>query len=151
MGEDSVILSAAIAHLVATITMFGIVLFVQVVQYPLLAHGKPEDRPEFERAYTRRAGLVIAPTMCIEAAGAAFLLLTGPLAGSFLALVGAGLLALIWLTTFLVSVPCHERLSHQWDDGTHRRLLWSNVVRLIAWSGRVGVAVGVLRGVDFGV
>jgi hypothetical protein len=50
--------------------------------------------------------------------------------------IGLALLAVIWLSTALVQVPCHKRLSQGFDAATHRRLVGTNWIRTVAWSLR---------------
>jgi hypothetical protein len=121
--------------------MFGIVLFVHAVQYPMLAKVPEAGREGFEEEYTRRAGIVIMPLMLIEAVTVVILLALSPGSAS---LCGAFLLAGIWGITFLVSVPCHRSLSRTWTDRVHRLLIWSNFARCLCWGARVVVAVRLL-------
>ena len=49
---------------------------------------------------------------------------------------GFALLAVIWLSTALVQVPCHEALSRAFDSLVHQRLVQTNWLRTAAWSLR---------------
>jgi hypothetical protein len=134
-----------LVNLVATLMMTAIVTFVHVCQYPLLTALPPEVIPRLERAYTTRAGYVIAPLMLIEAAcGIALVVLS--FTEEPLTLVNAVLLAFIWFVTFFVSVPMHEKLSIQWDSPAHTRLMDSNRARLVAWILRAGLALVLAQG-----
>ena len=53
--------------------------------------------------------------------------------------IGGGFFTLIWAFTFLLSVPCHDRLAKGWHAPTHRRLVRTNWLRTIAWSVRACV------------
>jgi hypothetical protein len=46
------------------------------------------------------------------------------------------LLAVIWISTAFVQVPCHEQLSQGFDKAVHQRLVWTNWLRTAAWSLR---------------
>lgn len=131
-----------ILQLIATTAMFGIVLFVHAVQYPMLNKVPVGVREEFEREYVSRTGLVIMPLMLIEAVAATLILLIDPI--QELARSGAVVLAAIWLITFFISVPCHSRLSREWSTTTHRILMWSNLARCIGWGTRVVIALQML-------
>jgi hypothetical protein len=53
---------------------------------------------------------------------------------------GAGLVALLWGVTFLVSVPCHAVLSQGFDASAHARLVDTNWIRTAAWTARAALA-----------
>jgi hypothetical protein len=46
------------------------------------------------------------------------------------------LLAVIWLSTFLVQVPLHNALVGGFDPQVHASLVRSNWIRTLAWSVR---------------
>jgi hypothetical protein len=50
--------------------------------------------------------------------------------------IGLALLAIIWLSTAFVQVPCHNGLSQGFDAIVHRRLVRTNWIRTVAWSLR---------------
>jgi hypothetical protein len=51
--------------------------------------------------------------------------------------VAAGLLLAVWGSTFLLQVPCHERLSAGWDEAVHARLVATNWIRTAGWTLRL--------------
>lgn len=130
-----------VAQLISTLGMLGIVSFVHVVQYPMLALVPSSGREEFERRYCDKAGLIIAPLMIVEALSALYFTVASTCKFSSLSISGLILVALIWAITFGISVPAHQRLIASWDDAVHRRLLNSNLLRVILWILRAGVAL----------
>lgn len=125
--------------------MAGLIVFVQVVHYPLMARVGAGTFPAYERAHTTRTGWVVGPPMLLEAASACWLAIYPPstvLRGA--ALAGLALLSLIWLSTALLQAPAHGRLGAGFDDGTHRRLVGTNWIRTVAWLARVPVALALL-------
>ena len=130
------------AHLIATLMLAGLIWFVQLVHYPLMARVGREGFTHYEREHMRRTTWIVAPLMLTEALCAVALLwLTTGESARTLAWVGAGLLAVIWLSTALVQVPCHERLAKRFDAGVVSRLVNSNWIRTAAWTGRAAIAV----------
>ena len=129
------------AQAISTICMLGIVLFVHIVQYPMLALVPKIGREEFERRYCDRAGIIIAPLMIIEAVTALFFTLYTPFRLTALTISGSILVALIWSITFFISVPHHQKLINAWDDAVHRRLMFSNLLRVILWALRAIVVL----------
>ena len=56
-------------------------------------------------------------------------------------IAGAVLIAIIWVSTALIQIPCHNRLTSGFHQPSHRRLVDSNWIRTIAWTLRGAVAV----------
>lgn len=129
-------------HLAATLFMVGLIWFVQVVHYPLMARVGRAEFVAYEQAHTRRTAWVVAPPMLVELATGIALLWVRPAGVSLAAaLAGVALLAVVWGSTRFVQVPCHETLSRAFDPGVHRRLVSTNWVRTAVWSLRGILAV----------
>lgn len=138
---DEIARGVVLLHLAATLVMVGLIWFVQVVHYPLMAHVGRAGFAAYEQAHTRRTAWVVAPPMLVEVATGIALLWVRPAGVSLAAaLAGVALLAVVWGSTRFVQVPCHERLSRAFAPGVHRRLVSTNWVRTAAWSLR-GVLV----------
>src|SRR5437868_2565525 len=96
-------------HAAATVAMTGIIWFVQLVHYPLFDAIDPAVFQQFERRHVQATTWVVAPTMLLELASAAAILLATPVSiPTWMPLVGAVLLVVIWTSTFLLQVPCHN-------------------------------------------
>ncbi|MFN3152971.1 hypothetical protein [Bremerella sp.] len=126
-----------LVHVVTTWYMIGLIWFVQVVHYPLLAAVGREQFTDYERRHVASTTWVVGPPMLLELFSAVFLLWVRP-ASIELWLVWVGLIALllIWASTFFLQVPCHEKLSRSFDESAHRQLVRTNWLRTIAWSIR---------------
>ncbi|MEO8696205.1 MAG: hypothetical protein ABI658_22000 [Acidimicrobiales bacterium] len=129
-------------HLAATAAMFGLIWFVQVVHYPLFAAVGRDGFVSYETAHRRRTAFVAGPLMAAEGLTAGLLVVARP-AGVGLALPVAGvvLLGVIHMSTVWQQVPRHAELNEGYDDVTLRRLVRSNWVRTLGWSGRCTIAV----------
>ncbi|ANM30128.1 hypothetical protein ABI59_11910 [Acidobacteria bacterium Mor1] len=125
----------------ATLFMTGLIWFVQWVHYPLFARvGSGFEAYQVE--HMRRTGFVVGPPMLAEAAAAGWIaLFPPPGVPRGAALAGLGLLAAIWISTWLSQVPSHRRLLQSFDETAHRRLVRSNWVRTLAWTLRSLVAL----------
>lgn len=128
------------AHCFATLALTGLIWTIQVVHYPLLA----EVRTGFVNYHDRhcaRIAWVVAPLMGVEALTALPLLWERPPGvGPGAAWLGLGLVAVVWLSTALLSVPKHSRLARGYDERTIARLVQTNWIRTVAWTAR-GVLV----------
>ncbi|HMP73964.1 MAG TPA: hypothetical protein PKE55_11945 [Kiritimatiellia bacterium] len=120
-------------HLAATFGMFGVIWFVQLIQYPLFDRIPPADFPAYHHTYTRRIALIVIPLMLTELATSLLLLRHDT---SIPNLLGLALIALIWLSTFTLQVPCHQKLSQGYHAPTHRKLVLTNWIRTAAWTTR---------------
>ena len=64
-------------HLAATLVMVGVIWYVQLVHYPLMARVATTSFPEFHNEHTRRTGWVVIGPMLVEAATAVLLVVPG--------------------------------------------------------------------------
>jgi hypothetical protein len=135
-----------LTHAAATWAMVGLIMFVQIVHYPLFDAVAPARFVHFEARHQALTTLVVVPLMCLELVTALGLLFIRPPSTPGVAVyVSFGLLVLIWTTTFFVSVPLHARLSLGFDAETLHELVMSNWIRTAAWSARGLIALLMLH------
>ncbi len=136
----------AAVHAVATIAMAGLVWFVQIVHYPLFERVSDGDFPAYHEGHTTRTGRVVVPLMLVELGSAMGLGLVAPPHVRGLAVWGLALLALIWLSTFVVQVPLHRGLAAAPASRERRvrRLVRANWLRTVAWSARAVLSVALV-------
>ncbi|MFM1848787.1 MAG: hypothetical protein RL417_2261 [Pseudomonadota bacterium] len=135
------ITSLLLIHAAATLIMVGVIWVIQLVHYPLFALVGRENFTAYERSHTLRIGVIVIPTMMVEAITAAGLVI---FVGGAAPLSGALLLVIIWGSTWGLQVPCHERLAVQFDEGAWRRLVRTNWIRTVGWTGRGAIALALL-------
>lgn len=124
-----------------TLFMVGVIWFVQIVHYPLFSRVGQSVFSEYERHHARRTGWVVVLPMLLELVTAIAIVLVR---GGALAWCGLAMLAVIWGSTGLLQVPAHRRLGGGFEANTHRRLVKTNWVRTVAWSGRGLIACALL-------
>ena len=134
-----------LAQAAATLFMTGVIWIVQAVHYPLFALVGRDGFGEYAREHQRRITPVVAVAMPVEAVTAVLLLFATP-AGveTGLLVLGAILLLPIWLSTALLQVPAHRRLSSGFDDTVAARLVQTNWLRTALWSARSALILVVL-------
>jgi hypothetical protein len=138
--------AVVIAHAATTLAMVGLIWFVQVVHYPLLAEVGPDRFVKYERRHVERTTLIVAPLMVVELTTAVWLALSPPDGVAlWIPAVGLALLALVWGATALVQVRCHRRLGHGYDLAQIRQLASSNWIRTAAWTARGAIAFTLLE------
>lgn len=130
-----------LAHLLATLLMTGIIWYVQVVHYPLFAQVGASGFRQYEALHRQWTGLVVAPLMLLELGTALSLLWWSPPVPGWSVWAGAGLVGLIWASTFFIQVPLHGHLDMGQDPAAIRRLVRSNWLRTVAWSLRSGLCL----------
>lgn len=123
-----------LAHAAVTWALVGLIWTVQLVQYPLFADVGPDAFPAFHARHTRQITWVVAPLMLAEVASAAWLVGRGGASRWLLASLVP--LAAVWLSTWLVQVPLHERLARGFDGAAIDRLVATNWLRTAAWTLR---------------
>jgi hypothetical protein len=85
---------------------------------------------------------VVAPLMLIELASAFWLALNmiSPVR-PMEAWVGLALVALAWVSTFMLQVPLHDKLARSFDATSAERLVATNWVRTVAWTLRAALCL----------
>jgi hypothetical protein len=121
-------------HAAATWALVGLIWTVQLVHYPLFAQVGADTFRAYHARHTRLITWIVAPLMAVELGTAALLVVLGAreswLLGSLVPL------SFIWLATWRVQIPLHDKLSAGFDAQAHRRLVASNWWRTAAWSIR---------------
>lgn len=146
MSVRSVGMNALIVHAAATWVMVGVIWFVQVVHYPLLAVVPPESASPVALDHQRRTAWVVAAPMGVEGVTTLWLLAGAPEAVTWwLPWVGAVLLAVALGSTVLLSVPRHARMAERPDARVGHELVLTNWPRTLAWTAR-GIVCAVMLG-----
>ena len=124
-----------------TLSMVGLIWFVQVVHYPLFDRVGVDGFSIYEEAHQRLTARVVAPLMLGELASAILLIWYRPTGvGDTLVLSSLGLLVLLWISTYVIQVPQHAKLQDSYSPLIHRQLVSGNWFRTAAWTAR-GVLV----------
>lgn len=135
----------AVAQVVGSVGMFGVIWIVQVVHYPLMRFVSGEQFARFETAHRTRISWVVGPLMLVEGVCVLAFLIAPP-AGLpwWLPWLGAAVEAIAIGTTAFVSAPLHERLNAHFNQATLDRLIATNWIRTIAWTCRAALAIAML-------
>ena len=129
-------------NLLATWYMVGLIWMVQNVHYKMFDRVGADHFVRYEEDHNRLITAVVMPPMLVELASACALLIVTP-AGfpRWAAWAGVLMVTAIWLSTFFLSVPCHAKLLQGFDPAAYHRLVLTNWIRTIFWTGR-GVLLG---------
>ena len=130
-------------HTLSTLSLLGLIWFVQLVHYPLFGMVDEVGFRSLAYEHQRRTTWIVAPLMLVEATTATLLVVKAP-DGLWLSLSGWLLLVVIWAATAFVQVPLHRRLMNGRDSAAIRSLVRSNWIRTVAWSCRSILALALL-------
>jgi hypothetical protein len=134
-------------QLVGTLSMTGIIWFVQVVHYPLFARVGESGFATYSQQHATRTGWVVAPLMLVELVTACLGLIRffrPALLPLSWAVAGVFLLAIIWLSTGLLQVPLHSRLGLEYQAPAVHRLVRTNWIRTVCWTMGSCLLIGFL-------
>lgn len=134
-----------LAHVAATLTMFGVILVVQVVHYPLFGKVGAPTYVDYQAAHMQRITVVVLPAMAVELLTAAGLVWWRPFGlPAWLVWTGLVLVILIWASTGLIQAPLHQSLAGGFDAALHRRLVATNWLRTALWTLRAALVLWML-------
>lgn len=129
-------------NLFSTWYLVGLIWMVQVVHYKMFDRVGTDEFVQYEEDHNRLITPIVALPMLIELATACVLLAVAPPGfPRWAAWAGVVMIAVVWLTTFFISVPCHTKLLSGFDPDAYRRLVSTNWIRTVAWTAR-GVLMG---------
>lgn len=134
-----------LVHAAATWYLVGLIWFVQLVHYPLLAAVGPDRSVAYQGQHVQRTMWSLAVAWPTEAVTAALLVVATP-AGvpRWMPLAGFAALAGVVASTLALQVPAHGRLGAAFDPRTHSRLVRTNWIRTALWTLRGLLALGML-------
>jgi hypothetical protein len=136
---------ALYANTIATAVMVGVIWFVQIVHYPLLAQFGSTQSVAVAEQHQQRTGYVVGLPMLVEGVSTLWLLARTPDGvEELLPWVNAVLLAVALGSTLFLSVPLHAKMALAHNDETGRKLVVTNWPRTIAWTLRLALCVVML-------
>lgn len=140
--NDSLTQIVFLTQLVTTLFMVGVIWFVQIVDYPLLALIGLAEAPWYGQRHRILATRVMAVPMLIEWVTSFMLLIDRP-AGieDWMVWTGLGLLMVIAYFTVVTVRTCLRQLSQDFEPEVHQRLLRVNWIRVWCWSLRGALVV----------
>ena len=129
-----------VINLIATWYMVGLIWMVQIVHYNLFDRVGVDHFQQYEVDHSRLITPIVAVPMLLELATSVGLLFAAPERfPPWAAMTGLVLIGLIWLSTAILQIPCHAQLARGFDDATYRRLVRTNWLRTVLWTGRGGL------------
>ncbi len=130
-------------HFASTVFLTGVIWLVQLVHYPTFHYIKSSEFQKFCQFHQNSISWVVAPMMVFELITSLYLVVS-PVASGKLYL-GLGLIALIWLSTFFLSVPLHTKLLLGPQPDVIQNLVLTNWPRTFLWTIRSVLLLEIAR------
>jgi hypothetical protein len=113
-----------ILELMVTSGLVVLIWLIQILHYPSFRFVRTEDFPAFSAFHANRISWIVIPLMFAEVG----------LAAAQPRLIILILVTGVWLSTFLLQVPCHNKLTLSHDPLIVERLVSTNWIRTILWT-----------------
>lgn len=116
-----------ILSMVELVVSFGLVVLIWLIQllhYPSFRFIDQSKFTQFARFHGTRISYIVIPLMLLELALGLY----------FHHLVIILILISIWLSTFLLQVPSHQKLTKEYSLEQIERLISTNWIRTFLWS-----------------
>ena len=118
--------------------LVSLVFMTQFITYPTFLHIDKDKFSEYHRKYVNNISFIVAPVMLIELLT---LSLIAYFSSEFLIIKSLILLLVIWLTTFFIMIPSHNRISKSFNKKEIKSLINYNWIRTILWSFKLLVII----------
>ena len=118
--------------------LVSLVFMTQFITYPTFLHIDKDKFSEYHRKYVNNISFIVAPVMLIELLT---LFLIAYFSKDFLIIKSLIILLVIWLTTFFIMIPSHNKISKAFNEKEINRLINYNWVRTILWSFKLLVII----------
>jgi hypothetical protein len=115
--------------------LFILICLIQIVHYPSFRYIDATQFSDFHQHHTSTITLIVLPLMLCELSNVLWVTYKSGFSSIFLLL--SGIVILIWVTTFLVSVPLHAQMAQFKNAEAIEKLISTNWVRIILWTAKV--------------
>lgn len=124
-------------NLVLSFIAVGLIWTIQLVHYPSMRYISKDKFTEYHNFHSMRISILAMPLMFAELVTSIMLWhqnFNNTVQTVFL--VNLIIVALIWLSTFLIQVPLHNALSKEKNTEKLSSLICTNWIRTILWTSR---------------
>ncbi|MBC6991529.1 hypothetical protein [Hymenobacter sp. BT491] len=113
----------------------GVIWTIQLVHYPSFADVAQDRFVAFHQKHSNRISWVVMAPMVLELGSGAWLAWQGRSLGQSV-WWALGLVIIVWLSTFFITVPFHNRLGQGYNYIAIDGLVRTNWIRTLAWTAR---------------
>ena len=118
-------------NLLVTFGLFVLIWIIQILHYPSFFYYEEKDFSEAMISHQRGISFITIPLMLTELFVTCWVFYKTP---DVYSSVSVFLVILIWLSTFFIQVPLHEKLLEGKKSILIERLVLTNWIRTFLWS-----------------
>ncbi len=127
-------LKLLIGQFAVSCALLSLIWIVQLVHYPAFLYIDQQQFKAFQQFHMQSISYVVAPLMFIELGLAAWTVYQFPSQWAFWTILV--IVILLWLSTFFVSVPYHNKLVLGKDVHAIKMLVQTNWIRTALWTAK---------------
>ena len=129
-------------ELVCCLILTGLIWTIQLVHYPSFLFVDKMRFSTFEKFHTNRICILVLPLMMLEATAGVYIWINSEINEPIFLWNVLGI-SLTWISTFVLSVPCHKKLGAGYDKTVIERLILTNWPRTILWTARSALLISI--------
>ena len=122
------------SNLITSSALLGLILTIHFVHYKSFRFISDIEFIEFHKFHVKNISFIVLPLMIIEAVTS---ILICYFYYSFFSLINLLIVCLIWITTFILQVPAHNKLSLGKSLLEINKLIDGNIIRVFLWFFKV--------------
>ena len=111
--------------------LVGIIIMTQIISYPLFLKVSESSFADYYNAYKNRITIIVIPFMITELLLTLYIYLHSP--NNIFFQISTFILILIWLSTFFIQVPIHNKISIKLEHKMIEKLISTNWMRTFLW------------------
>jgi len=114
-----------------------LIWLVQLIIYPGFHRVSQDEFADYHRWYVIRISAVVLPLMLAELILTVWWVISDNY--SAVSILTSVLVLIVWLSTFILQVPIHNRLKAGRENILIQRLVRTNWIRTVAWTLKTGI------------
>jgi hypothetical protein len=121
--------------------MFGLIFTTQIVSYPMFLKVKSTNFKLYHKHYVKKISFIVMPLMVLELIVATLLVY---MSNSIIINLIFFNLMLIFLSTYFIQVPIHEKIKTDPNEKLLLRLVRTNWIRTLLWMVKCILSIRLL-------
>jgi hypothetical protein len=122
------------SNLITSSALLGLILIIHFVHYKSFKFISDANFIEFHKFHVKNISFIVLPLMIIEATTS---ILICYFYYSLFSLANLLIVFLIWVTTFILQIPSHNKLSSGKSILEINKLINGNIIRVFLWFLKV--------------
>ena len=124
--------------IMVNIFLFSLILITQFVSYPLFLKVGKEQFSKYHQSYTFYISTIVLPAMVLEILLSFNQIIHGI---DFFSVFNLIIIGIIWLSTFFIQVPIHNKIAYRYDKKLIKKLILTNWIRTCAWTCKLIICI----------